>query len=126
MYKYWIIFTGQYFFPRSLSIINHHYVDKIFEPGEYRKGKLEKSKLNNPYNYGYLRIKGESLVELLLFAMKIKEQCVDSVDEVVVEVLYYYENQCNLEFSIDELKMIAEMGAVLTVSCDTLNIESGE
>lgn len=45
------------------------------------------------------------------------------VDEILLDLAVYYDGQCNLSFSPDEMKLISEIGMVFNVSCYNFLIE---
>ena len=121
MFTYWAVFIGDNFYPRNIDFGSHIKIVGIFEPGDERKShkKISSSGVDQLYDYGCMRIESNNLLELLESSEQIRAQAGSVIESIQIHVLYYYEGQCNLEFNAAELKKIVDLGAVLTISCDT-------
>lgn len=115
MISYFINFSGDEFFPRKLSLINALDIVAIHDPGEYSKTLTGKV-----YDYGRLRISGNSINCLLNDASKIINETGNLINDIELNIIYLYKSQCNIEVSPDEIKNMAKLGVALTISCDRM------
>lgn len=115
MITYFVILSGDKFFPRKLSMIGTLSVVGVREPGQPINARG-----GSAYDYGSIRLSGENLSRLLNDASEILMDANGSVEEVEVNILYLYNAQCNFEISADDIIKIGKLKAVLTISCDKM------
>lgn len=109
MYVYDVRISGKGFAPSKSLILSDYNVEDSNDAGWInRSGKVIED--------GHLRIKGDGILELCKIAETIK-----NTDPNVTEIQFwlgrFYKDQCNLEFSSDELKYMSELNGILCVSC---------
>jgi hypothetical protein len=111
MFEYTISFKGKHLDAVSCSAKTNLLVEKAFNAGE------KKQKIAGYYDFGYLRLSGEDLASMLEEVFDLYSEQISNIDEVEVEVTYFYENQCNLEFSKNEINALKKLEANLSITC---------
>lgn len=111
MFEYTISFKGKHLDAVSCSAKTSLLVEKAFNAGE------KKQKIPGYYDFGYLRLSGEDLASMLEDVFDLYTEQISHIDEVEVEVTYFYENQCNLEFSKSEINALKKFDANLSITC---------
>lgn len=109
MFSYLVTLSGAHFYPSQLSKLSKLDVTT-------RKDYGETSKSGRKVESGYISIEANSIQELHAVVMGIKEE-ESNITEIEFNVIRYYEEQCNLEFSANELKLITDLNAHLCISC---------
>jgi hypothetical protein len=110
-FHYSVAFKGEHFSAADDLNTLTSKVERVFKRG------AKKQKIKGFYDFGYLRISGQDLLKLLNDASDLYDVYKESIDEVEVDITYFYDSQCNLEFSEDEIKAISKLNANLLVSC---------
>jgi len=113
MYRYSLSLSGENFYPKKLEPLIELNIEDCFEPGD------KKIKIQGTFKYGYIRLGDKNLLTLLDKSLSIYENYKKDIDEVIVDVIYFYKGQCNLEFSTEEIRAISSFDACLTISCDS-------
>lgn len=111
MFEYTISFKGKHFDAVDCAATTKLHVEKAFNAGE------KKQKISGDYDFGYLRLSGEDLASMLEEVSDLYTQQNSNIDEVEVEVIYFYGNQCNLEFSKSEIYALNKLEANLSITC---------
>ncbi|MAI37191.1 MULTISPECIES: hypothetical protein [unclassified Alteromonas] len=111
MFEYTISFKGKNFDAVNCFATTKLHVEKVFNAGE------TKQKIAGNYDFGYLRLSGEDLASMLEEVSDLYTQHKGYIDEVEVEVTYFYGNQCNLEFSKNEIDALNKLEANLSITC---------
>lgn len=111
MFEYTISFKGKSFNAVHCSSLINLHVEKVFNAG------AKKQKTNGHYDFGYLRIAGKNLLDMLEGVYDFYVEQRSQIDFVEVEVTYFYQGQCNLEFSASELSALKKVDANLSITC---------
>lgn len=109
MFNYLLTLSGSNFYPSKLNSISKLKVT-------IRKDVGEINNIGRKIELGYICIEGESIEELNLIALEVKAETT-AISEIEFSVIRYYDDQCNLEFSSEELNMISNLNAHLSISC---------
>lgn len=109
MFNYLITLSGKRLSPSNLSLGSKINITSFHNSGDINRA-------GNISDTGYMCIEGNSIEELYWIALDLKAISFD-IDEIEFSVIRYYDEQCNIEFSPKELKIISELGAQLSISC---------
>lgn len=112
MFLYTSSLSGINLSPSSIPFVSELNITYMIERGEENKaGRVQE--------HGHITIQADGIKELIDVINKIKKITGPNIiDEVEIDIVYFYTNQCNLEFSKQELELILSVDANLNISCD--------
>jgi len=111
MINFSVRLSGPRFEPQVLIGIPNYDISSIIS-----KGLMTRA--GSVVDYGAFSIPVESLLDAAnLVRIVIDRVGRSSVESIVIELLYEYNGQCNMELNSDEIALIHDLGASLAITC---------
>lgn len=108
--------SGEDFSPQKFVLPSNLKIEKNFEKGDIGLVGIYK---NKPHPYGIIRLSG-TLDDILIFATSSNFIQIEGID-VNIHMDVFYSDQCNFEFSHEQLQKLASLNIPFGISCDTKN-----